>query len=375
MAGPPRLSGRRSTPRSWGWHHVGGARVRCSTARASAVCAVPGGAPPHACARGARADPPRGACSPRRGALPLTLQPGTPPHAPRVPTSHAGPPRRRRVAPVGPVPPATPSTPPTPGHHPPPLPPLPPPPQVKVDSVRVSQGSAVVYLKVLDSQGYVIPVHIGEAESNALLKEINKQRQSRPLTHDTAKSMLQAVGYRVTKIRVTDIIANTYYARIHLGRPASDPAAAPDEVDVDARPSDAINLAVRFGAPMFVARRIVAAAATPPLEPFGLSAVAASNAEIVRSVREALASYDDPTVMFQLQKELAIKEERFEDARSLHDTIVHEMTHNRTLRMVVAMETALADGRYEEAAKLRDEYRRLVSESALTTQAPRPTGE
>lgn len=73
--------------------------------------------------------------------------------------------------------------------------------QVKVDSVRVTQGSAVVYLRVLDSNGYVIPVHIGEAESNALLKEINKQRQSRPLTHDMAKNMLQAVGYRVTKVR------------------------------------------------------------------------------------------------------------------------------------------------------------------------------
>jgi bifunctional DNase/RNase len=70
-----------------------------------------------------------------------------------------------------------------------------------VDSVRVSQGSAVVYLRVLDTTGYVIPVHIGEAESNALLKEINKQRQSRPLTHDMAKNMLQAIGFRVTKVR------------------------------------------------------------------------------------------------------------------------------------------------------------------------------
>jgi hypothetical protein len=45
------------------------------------------------------------------------------------------------------------------------------------------------------------------------------------------------------------------------------------------------------------------------------------------------------------------------------------MTHNRLLRMVVAMETALADGRYEEAAKLRDEYRRAVTEAALQTQS------
>jgi bifunctional DNase/RNase len=60
--------------------------------------------------------------------------------------------------------------------------------------------------------------HAGEHESNALLKEINKQKQLRPLTHDVAKNMLQAIGYKVTKIRVTDIIANTFYARIHLVR-------------------------------------------------------------------------------------------------------------------------------------------------------------
>lgn len=250
-----------------------------------------------------------------------------------------------------------------------------------------------MYLRVLDSNGYVIPVHIGEAESNALLKEINKQRQQRPLTHDVAKSMVQAVGYRVTKVRVTEIIANTYYARVHLGRaspvpPGADPGAASgvvDEVDVDARPSDAINLAVRFGAPMYVSKKIADAAAAPPFEPLAGHAAAGaagggargrgggaggeSNAEIVRSVREALASYDDPTVMSQLQKELAIKEERFEDARGFHEEIVHEMTHNRLLRMVVAMETALTDGRYEEAAKLRDEYRRAVAEGALRAQS------
>jgi hypothetical protein len=93
---------------------------------------------------------------------------------------------------------------------------------------------------------------------------------------------------------------------------------------------------------MYVSRRIAAAAAVPPFDeppleraggaPGGGGAAVGrpgggggarggggaggeSNAEIVRSVREALASYDDPTVMAALQKELAIKEERFEDAR------------------------------------------------------------
>jgi hypothetical protein len=47
------------------------------------------------------------------------------------------------------------------------------------------------------------------------------------------------------------------------------------------------------------------------------------------SVRETLSSYEDPTVMFQLQRELAVKEERFEDARQFQQHIMHEMTHNR----------------------------------------------
>ena len=47
------------------------------------------------------------------------------------------------------------------------------------------------------------------------------------------------------------------------------------------------------------------------------------------SVREALSSFEDPTVMHQLQKELAVKEERFEDARVLQQRIYHEMTHNQ----------------------------------------------
>jgi len=53
------------------------------------------------------------------------------------------------------------------------------------------------------------------------------------------------------------------------------------------------------------------------------------------------------------------QEERFEDARAFHEHIVHEMTHNVLLRLVVAMESALTDGRYEEAATLRDEFRRV----------------
>lgn len=65
--------------------------------------------------------------------------------------------------------------------------------------------------------------------------------------------------------------------------------------------------------------------------------------------------------MLQLQKELAIQEERYGDAQAFQQQIFEQMTHSVMLRLVVAMEAALADGRYEEAAKVRDEYRKLVA--------------
>lgn len=72
--------------------------------------------------------------------------------------------------------------------------------------------------------------------------------------------------------------------------------------------------------------------------------------------------------MYQLQKELAVKEERFEDAGQLQKHIYHEMTHNQLLRLVVAMESALGDGRYEEAARLRDEFKKLAVNPATSEQ-------
>ena len=67
--------------------------------------------------------------------------------------------------------------------------------------MRVSQGSSVVYLRTVEGPELVVPVHIGEAESAALVKEINKQRAARPLTHDVTKSLLLATGFRVAKVR------------------------------------------------------------------------------------------------------------------------------------------------------------------------------
>jgi hypothetical protein len=150
-----------------------------------------------------------------------------------------------------------------------------------------------------------------------------------------------------------------------LAKVRADGTVEGEEWDVDARPSDAINLAVRFGAPMFVNKRIADVACTQPIDTAALSA-AETHADIVRSVKDTLATFEDPTVMYQLQKELAVKEQRFEDARIFQQHIYHEMTHSQQLRLVVAMECALADNRYEEAARLRDEFKKTMQQQVST---------
>jgi hypothetical protein len=74
----------------------------------------------------------------------------------------------------------------------------------------------------------------------------------------------------------------------------------------------------------------------------------------------------DPTTMLQLQKELAIQEERYADAKALQQQIFNHMTQSVMLRMVVAMEAALSDNRFEEAARVRDEYKRAVEAERST---------
>ena len=89
-------------------------------------------------------------------------------------------------------------------------------------------------------------------------------------------------------------VNSTYYSRIHLGR-INSKGHVSDEVDVDSRPSDAINLAVRFDAPMYISTQIAACAM--PYQPEGSSAASfslqeESHAEIVRSVKETMASFE-----------------------------------------------------------------------------------
>ncbi len=108
------------------------------------------------------------------------------------------------------------------------------------------------YIVVLrdESNKETIPIWVGKAEANAISLALEGVSPPRPMTHDFIKNVLDLLEAKVISIVVTDIQENTYYAKIHLGYRDS-------EFTIDARPSDALALALRTEAPIFAAQEVV----------------------------------------------------------------------------------------------------------------------
>ena len=100
-----------------------------------------------------------------------------------------------------------------------------------------------------------LPIWVGIFEANAIALELEKIPTPRPMTHDLIKNILESLEAQVLKIVVTDLKDNTFFAVLHL-------QIADHEYTVDARPSDAIALALRVAAPIYVDEDVVRKAKT-----------------------------------------------------------------------------------------------------------------
>ena len=130
--------------------------------------------------------------------------------------------------------------------------------EMVVESVRVHMLSSqhVVILKDTERERY-LPIWIGPWEANAIAMKLQGVTPERPLTHDLFSSTLSELGVSVKQIIVSDLSDETFRARLHLeldGR----------AVEVDARPSDAIALAVRAGVPIYATDAVLDRAAVVP---------------------------------------------------------------------------------------------------------------
>jgi bifunctional DNase/RNase len=126
---------------------------------------------------------------------------------------------------------------------------------MKVRRVALDQQNNPVVLLVDEEETMALPIWIGQAEAMAIAMRLQGVQPPRPMTHDLLQTVLEQLSAKVTRIVVSDVRDQTYFAEIHLARNGS-------AFVIDSRPSDAIALALRVDAPIFVEDRVASQAIT-----------------------------------------------------------------------------------------------------------------
>jgi bifunctional DNase/RNase len=108
----------------------------------------------------------------------------------------------------------------------------------------------IVILKTPEG-GNLLPIFVGLFEANAIAQQLDGSLSPRPMTHDLLGNMIEALRARVDRVVITDLKDNTFFALIHLDRSG-------EKLAIDARPSDAMALALRVKVPIFVEDAVLA---------------------------------------------------------------------------------------------------------------------
>lgn len=123
--------------------------------------------------------------------------------------------------------------------------------QMKVTGLTIDPFTSmpIIILKDLEEK-CALPIWIGLIEASAIATELEHIQLTRPMTHDLLRNILNSMEVKVERVVVHDLADNTFYARIELIREGK-------KTEMDARPSDAIAVALRMKAPIFVAKKVI----------------------------------------------------------------------------------------------------------------------
>lgn len=151
-----------------------------------------------------------------------------------------------------------------------------------------------------------LPIIIGTFEAQAIALELESIKPPRPMTHDLLKNLVLSFNSDIEKIIINDLSEGTFFAQIHYKRDK-------ENVELDARPSDAIALAIRFGAPIFVNQKVLDEAGIITEDTRGES----------KKSEKQPADSPEMSKMEELEKELktAIDTENYEKAAKVRDQI------------------------------------------------------
>jgi len=193
--------------------------------------------------------------------------------------------------------------------------------QVDIIGLSTSPSSGGAYALVLGEVGgnKRLPIIIGASEAQAIALELEKIDPPRPMTHDLLQEVFRAVRANISEIVIDELRDGTFYAKIRYEFDG-------EEQELDARPSDAVALAVRVDVPIFVEMKVLEEAGIPTEE-----------------------EQENPSVPIRSQ------ERRPKEKKS--------MPKSNLERMQAELEKAIEDEEYEKAARLRDEIERLTGKS------------
>lgn len=200
--------------------------------------------------------------------------------------------------------------------------------QVEIIALSTSPSTGGAYSLVLSEVDGVrrLPIIIGTFEAQAIAFGLEQMRSPRPMTHDLLRDAFDALGATVTEVVIEDLRDGIFYAKVHFRHDG-------EEGTLDARPSDAIALAVRAEAPIFVA--------TSVMEEAGLTSDPDSDDA------PDLSTPDEPEVRA---------------SRPAPAPASTPAPGNRVDALEAQLQSAIEQEDYEKAARLRDELTRLRGE-------------
>ncbi len=184
-------------------------------------------------------------------------------------------------------------------------------------SSTVSGGGYAIILKEISGEKR-LPIIIGQFEAQAIALELEGIKPPRPLTHDLLKNIIESLGYNVECVIIYDLRDSTFYAKIKFDIPTIE--------DIDARPSDAIAIALKFGVPIYVVSSI--------MEEIGF-----------------IPEYEE--------KENEAKENTGNISKQVSESEENESAEKKLKQLKIDLDTAVSMEDYEKAAQLRDEIKKL----------------
>ncbi len=123
--------------------------------------------------------------------------------------------------------------------------------EVSIEGVFAAEsGGSISHFVLLSDGERKLPILIGGFEAQAISYPLEGKRPDRPLSHDLIRNIMDRLDATLDRVVIDDLWNTTYYAKLYVKH-------AGEEIEVDARPSDAVALAVRFDAPVFVADGIL----------------------------------------------------------------------------------------------------------------------